>query len=155
MSMQGGRMQNKSTSEKLYTALGRAVKLFVIGILTQAGTGACGESPMYFYLTSPPDFPTYDLKHLRIMGILQRVALCYLTAALVEIWSPLEPDAADATWPPTGWAAHKGVCGRHPMRPLAFLLVLTGCRGYCCACVCLWQRCSTAGAGTGWCRLSW
>ena len=48
----------------------RAFKLFVLGILTQAGT----------------PFPTYDLKHLRIMGILQRVSLCYLTAATVEIF---------------------------------------------------------------------
>ncbi|CAM9203604.1 unnamed protein product [Ectocarpus fasciculatus] len=47
----------------------RTVKLFVLGILTQAGTV----------------FPTYDLKHLRIMGILQRVSLCYLTAATTEI----------------------------------------------------------------------
>lgn len=51
------------------TALTRAIKLFTLGILTQAGT----------------PFPTYDLKHLRIMGILQRVSFCYLTAATAEI----------------------------------------------------------------------
>lgn len=34
------------------------------------------------------DFPTYDLKHLRIMGILQRVSLCYLVVAVSEIMLP-------------------------------------------------------------------
>ena len=33
-------------------------------------------------------FPTYDLKHLRIMGILQRVSLCYLVVAISEILLP-------------------------------------------------------------------
>jgi hypothetical protein len=31
----------------------------------------------------------YDLSKLRVMGILQRVACCYLTAALFEIWVPV------------------------------------------------------------------
>ena len=73
-SMRSGRFNNKKQTkfQQLYIALQRTFKLFVIGILTQAGT----------------EFPTYDLKHLRIMGILQRVALCYLTASVCEILLP-------------------------------------------------------------------
>ena len=31
-------------------------------------------------------FPFYDLHHLRLPGILQRIALCYLAAALLYLW---------------------------------------------------------------------
>ena len=48
----------------------RFVKLFVIGILTQGGI----------------DIANYDMKHIRIMGILQRVALCYYFASILEIF---------------------------------------------------------------------
>lgn len=65
-------MKSTATSAQLKTALYRSLKLFVIGMLTQAGT----------------DFPTYDLKHLRIMGILQRVSLCYLVVSFSEILLP-------------------------------------------------------------------
>lgn len=92
MSMQSGRMQNKSSSEKIYIAFMRALKLFVIGMLTQAGTS----------------FPTYDLKHLRIMGILQRVSLCYLAAAVTEVFAPLGPVDALSTANIT-WSAHTGM----------------------------------------------
>jgi hypothetical protein len=61
-----------SKMAQLQAAFYRSLKLFVIGMATQAGT----------------DFPTYDLKHLRIMGILQRVALCYLVVAVSEIMLP-------------------------------------------------------------------
>ncbi len=71
-SMRSGRFKKQTKMQQLYIALQRTFKLFVIGILTQAGT----------------EFPTYDLKYLRIMGILQRVALCYLTASICEILLP-------------------------------------------------------------------
>lgn len=75
MSLSAGRLQEgKSTNQKLWAALERSFKLFVLGMLTQAGT----------------PFPTYDLQHLRIMGILQRVSLCYLVAAVTEICIPIE-----------------------------------------------------------------
>ena len=48
----------------------RFVKLFLLGIATQ-----CGVSLF-----------VYNLSQLRIMGILQRVACCYLVAALAEVW---------------------------------------------------------------------
>ena len=69
MSMQSGRFKKQSKPTQIYHAVERSIKLFVIGILTQAGT----------------EFPTYDLQHLRIMGILQRVSLCYLVASITEI----------------------------------------------------------------------
>eukprot|EP00049_Salpingoeca_infusionum_P001077 m.44964 g.44964 ORF g.44964 m.44964 type:complete len:1294 (+) comp10858_c0_seq5:36-3917(+) len=50
----------------------RFLKLFVIGIWTQCGI----------------DFMTFDLSQLRIMGILQRVAVCYYAVALMEIFLP-------------------------------------------------------------------
>jgi hypothetical protein len=103
MSMQGGRLQHKSKQEKLYTALMRAAKLFLIGILTQAGT----------------NFPTYDLKHLRIMGILQRVALCYLVAAVTEVYAPLE-SLHDLPPSKSTWKTHAGdllQCTLSPLHP--------------------------------------
>ena len=48
----------------------RFVKLFILGVLTQGGIS----------------FYQFDLAHVRTMGILQRVALCYITAALMEIF---------------------------------------------------------------------
>jgi len=64
------------------------------------------------------DFPTYDLKHLRIMGILQRVSLCYLVVAISEIILPkpsppklktalsLETEESDISA-----VSHMGKCG--------------------------------------------
>ena len=71
-SMKQGRLQADKKQPMLKAALWRSVKLFVLGMLTQAGTA----------------FPTFDLKHIRIMGILQRVALCYASAASAEILLP-------------------------------------------------------------------
>jgi hypothetical protein len=65
LSIRSGRLK----TDALLMALKRFAKLFILGVLTQAGTA----------------FPTYDLRHLRIMGILQRVAVCYLVAAVTEI----------------------------------------------------------------------
>ena len=48
----------------------RFIKLFIIGILTQGGI----------------DLFDYNLKYIRIMGILQRVALCYYFGALIELF---------------------------------------------------------------------
>eukprot|EP00043_Microstomoeca_roanoka_P017928 m.188833 g.188833 ORF g.188833 m.188833 type:complete len:1127 (-) comp16734_c1_seq1:3793-7173(-) len=50
----------------------RFLKLFFIGMLTQGGI----------------DIMNYDLAHIRIMGILQRVAVCYYAVALMEIYLP-------------------------------------------------------------------
>jgi hypothetical protein len=49
----------------------RFLRIFVVGIATQ-----CGVSLF-----------VYDLTKLRIMGILQRVACCYLVSALAEVWT--------------------------------------------------------------------
>lgn len=55
----------------------RTIRLFVLGILTQCGVGLM----------------QYQLSHIRIMGILQRVACCYYCAAIFEIWlTPLDMD---------------------------------------------------------------
>jgi predicted acyltransferase len=74
MSQRTSHGQQESKFSRFRVAFTRAGKLFLLGILTQAGT----------------PFPTYDLKHLRIMGILQRVSLCYLTAACAEIFVDVE-----------------------------------------------------------------
>ena len=47
----------------------RTFKLFVLGVITQGGV----------------DFMNYDLQHIRIMGILQRVALCFGVAGVAEV----------------------------------------------------------------------
>ena len=56
----------------LKKATWRFIKIFVIGVATQGGI----------------DFMVYDLAHIRIMGILQRVAVCYYAVALMEIYLP-------------------------------------------------------------------
>ena len=56
----------------LRAAMWRAGKLFLLGVWTQSGT----------------DWPTLDLKQFRVMGILQRVALCYAITAAAEILLP-------------------------------------------------------------------
>jgi predicted acyltransferase len=45
----------------------RAVVIFVLGLLLQG-------------------FPSYDLAHIRILGVLQRIALSYLLAASIVLW---------------------------------------------------------------------
>jgi predicted acyltransferase len=45
----------------------RAVKLFLLGLLINA-------------------FPSFELAHLRIYGVLQRIALCYLIVGLFYLW---------------------------------------------------------------------
>eukprot|EP01147_Barroeca_monosierra_P004204 gene4204-6550_t len=50
----------------------RFLKLFSLGMLTQGGI----------------DIMQYDVGHIRIMGILQRVAVCYYAVALMEIFLP-------------------------------------------------------------------
>jgi predicted acyltransferase len=54
----------------LVHALRRAVILFAIGVLV---------------INSFPDH--YQLAHMRIYGVLQRIALCYLIAAVLVLWS--------------------------------------------------------------------
>ena len=65
---------DKTKSEAKWVALRKAwwrfVKLFLLGIWNQGGYN------MF----------QYDMTHLRIMGILQRVAVCYLIAAVIEIY---------------------------------------------------------------------
>ena len=50
----------------------RFLKLFFIGMFTQGGI----------------DIANYDMKHIRIMGILQRVAFCYGFAFIIELSLP-------------------------------------------------------------------
>jgi hypothetical protein len=67
---------NRTKWSATYKATVRAFRLFILGILTQCGVGLM----------------QYQLSQLRIMGILQRVALCYYVAALFEIWlTPRDP----------------------------------------------------------------
>lgn len=48
----------------------RFFKIFFLGMFTQGGKGIAD----------------YDMKHIRIMGILQRVAVCYYIAAICELY---------------------------------------------------------------------
>eukprot|EP01083_Nonionella_stella_P073170 197639_1 len=53
-------------------AIKRCLKLCLIGILTEGGSG---ES-----------FANYNLKYLRLLGILQRIAICYIFGVLLELY---------------------------------------------------------------------
>lgn len=55
----------------------RALKLFITGLLLQGG---------YFHGIHNLTFGV-DLLHIRLMGVLQRIAIAYLLTALCEIWS--------------------------------------------------------------------
>ncbi|MED6183619.1 hypothetical protein PIB30_039366 [Stylosanthes scabra] len=54
----------------------RALKLLVLGLFLQGG---------YFHRLTDLSFGV-DIKRIRLMGILQRIALAYLVTALCEIW---------------------------------------------------------------------
>ncbi|MED6143079.1 hypothetical protein PIB30_003357 [Stylosanthes scabra] len=54
----------------------RALKLLVLGLFLQGG---------YFHRLTDLSFGV-DIKRIRLMGILQRIALAYLLTALCEIW---------------------------------------------------------------------
>ncbi|CAK9166197.1 unnamed protein product [Ilex paraguariensis] len=73
-----GITQKKPTSKSVATrkAVLRALKLFVLGIVLQGG---------YFHGLGDLKYGV-DIDKIRWMGILQRIALAYLLAALCEIW---------------------------------------------------------------------
>ncbi|KAL1323194.1 hypothetical protein HN51_068259 [Arachis hypogaea] len=54
----------------------RALKLLILGLFLQGG---------YFHRLTDLSFGV-DIKRIRLMGILQRIALAYLVTALCEIW---------------------------------------------------------------------
>jgi len=73
----------QSPKEALWHAGPRFLRLFLLGIATQCGVG----------------FMQYNMSRLRIMGILQRVAVCYLVAVLAEVLLPhdeMPPPPRDA-----------------------------------------------------------
>jgi predicted acyltransferase len=73
-----GRLQRGTTRGRLVAhILLRSVVLIVLGLLVNG-------------------FPYYDLHHLRIPGILQRIALCYATSALLYL-AMIRPAGEDAT----------------------------------------------------------
>jgi predicted acyltransferase len=73
-----GRLQRGTTRGRLVAhILLRSVVLIVLGLLVNG-------------------FPFYDLHHLRIPGILQRIALCYATSALLYL-AMIRPAGEDAT----------------------------------------------------------
>ncbi|KAL6219215.1 hypothetical protein ACLB2K_012421 [Fragaria x ananassa] len=62
--------------EATWKAVFRAVKLFLLGVLLQGG---------YFHGVASLTFGV-DIERIRWFGILQRIAIGYLVAALCEIW---------------------------------------------------------------------
>lgn len=70
------RFNLESTARHRWSAFRKAtwrfLKLFLIGVATQGGI----------------DFMDYNMSQIRIMGILQRVAVCYYVVALMEIFLP-------------------------------------------------------------------
>ncbi|EGD78011.1 hypothetical protein PTSG_09649 [Salpingoeca rosetta] len=87
-------LEDATTTPRVWPALRKAtirfLKLFILGMLTQGGI----------------DIMNYDLAHIRIMGILQRVAVCYYAVALMEIFLPRNKKYRNynETDTVTGWA---------------------------------------------------
>jgi predicted acyltransferase len=85
-------------------AIWRFIKIFVIGMLTQG----C------------EDLFVCNLKYIRIMGILQRVAVCFLFTALVELYTGKETQVKHYK---NEELAHQAVCQRSKWHwVLCFLL---------------------------------
>jgi len=59
--------RGESRTKLAWHAVGRAVILFAIGVFSNG-------------------FPHFHLQHLRIYGVLQRIAVCYLIVALLYLW---------------------------------------------------------------------
>lgn len=72
LSLKVQRERGLSTHGLIAKALVRAAKLFVMGLFIQGGV-ATGR------------FPSFDLSTLRIMGVLQRISICYLLVSLMAI----------------------------------------------------------------------
>lgn len=53
-----------------------AAKLFALGLLIQGGVASDGH------------FPVWDLARLRLFGVLQRIAVCFLCASLLVLYVP-------------------------------------------------------------------
>lgn len=65
-------------TEATCIALARALKLFALGIVLQGG---------YFHGITSLTFGI-DIERIRLLGILQRISIGYIVAALCEIWLP-------------------------------------------------------------------
>ncbi|KAI4297774.1 hypothetical protein L6164_037642 [Bauhinia variegata] len=65
-------------TEATWKAILRAVKLFILGILLQGG---------YFHGITSLTYGV-DIQRIRWLGILQRISIGYIVAALCEIWFP-------------------------------------------------------------------
>ena len=51
-----------------------------------SGSGSCGERLVIFAIgLALNGFPEYDWERIRIPGVLQRIAICYLLASLIEV----------------------------------------------------------------------
>ncbi|XP_057769235.1 uncharacterized protein LOC130989293 isoform X1 [Salvia miltiorrhiza] len=61
-----------------WKALLRALKLFILGVFLQGG---------YFHGTTSLTYGV-DIEKIRLFGILQRIAIGYVVAALCELWLP-------------------------------------------------------------------
>lgn len=64
--------EGQSTKRQLFMrATSRFLKMIALGLLVQGAR-----------------FPNYNLERLRLMGILQRIAICYYISALITIFVP-------------------------------------------------------------------
>ncbi|KAL0334569.1 UNVERIFIED_CONTAM: Heparan-alpha-glucosaminide N-acetyltransferase [Sesamum radiatum] len=66
--------------EATWKALFRALELFVLGVFLQGG---------YFHRVTSLTYGV-DIEKMRLLGILQRIAIGYIVAALCEIWLPCQ-----------------------------------------------------------------
>ncbi|KAJ4963522.1 hypothetical protein NE237_023461 [Protea cynaroides] len=79
------KIPSRTTATK--NAIFRAMKLFLIGLLLQGG---------FFHKVFDLSYGI-DLTKIRLMGILQRIAIAYLFAALSEIWLKSDEDVDSAS----------------------------------------------------------
>ncbi len=77
-----GEQRGKRQMDAFRKATVRFLKMFLLGVLTQGGI----------------NFMQYDLQQIRVMGILQRVAVCYYVVALMEIFLPRFPAASPKSY---------------------------------------------------------
>ncbi|PIN19149.1 heparan-alpha-glucosaminide N-acetyltransferase [Handroanthus impetiginosus] len=82
--------------EATWKVLLRALKLFLLGVLLQGG---------YFHGVNSLTYGV-DVGKIRLLGILQRIAIGYLVAALCEIWLPCQMLRGDGSTRKYTWQGY-------------------------------------------------
>ncbi|MCF4100601.1 heparan-alpha-glucosaminide N-acetyltransferase domain-containing protein [Gillisia sp. M10.2A] len=106
MSFSLKKYQNKSHTAFLQKVLKRSALIFLIGLFLSAFP--------FVYRNEAGDLVFKNLVNMRIMGVLQRIAVCYLLASLLIHYLKLKGAALVSLWILSGYWLIMYVFGTHP-----------------------------------------